>query len=428
MSIASQPPMSVDTAYLIQALQSMSDKSTAQAKYMSDKTSKFMETLLLLNDRWSDQMITINVYKLFDIDSSYRNRIQYPLQSDFVIPYTNGNPGFNVFNAADPVANAFPYESGTTQAGSTTTDIVLSASSSSTNNFYIGNILDIDGQYSTIINYVGSTQTATVNPALSVSPAVGTPYRLRHAIPIVKDTLQAGSTQTIIKLPATFSDIDQIYTGTIILFNSGPDIGITRAISDYNGVSKEAVISPALPVEPGTDQFELEEFSRDNQIPLRYTGSRTINQPICYAIQLLQLTIPNLTLKVGYGGNISNYPYIYVHFYNDIKHSETTMYGNNPSANIATFRVSINSTISAATLATPKPNFFVFDNINLTAPQAVKFSPSESLRFKVTLPNGEYLQFIEPDNPSPEPINPIVQISALIGLKMIVTSPKQANV
>ena len=32
------------------------------------------------------------------------------------------------------------------------------------------------------------------------------------------------------------------------------------------------------------------------------------------SIQLLSISLPNLPLKVGYGGTLQNYPYIYLHF------------------------------------------------------------------------------------------------------------------
>jgi hypothetical protein len=286
-------------------------------------------------------------------------------------------------------------------------------------------VLDISGEYVRVTSYDGSYQTAVVNPALSVAPPAGTAYKLRRATPLATGTLQAGSTQNLVVLPASFASTDGYYVGTFILLNSGPAVGESRVITAYNGTTKQAVLGTALSAAPGLDDFELESFSYDNQVPLRYTGSRTLGQPVCYVIQLLQLTIPNLVLKVGYGGKISNYPYLYIHFYNDIKHTETIVYGNNPAGALATFRVNMSVVQDPAALS--PPNFFSFNTINLLAPQVMKFSPSESIRFRVTLPTGEDLEFITPDNTSPNPVNPAVQITALIGVRMVPTSPKLAN-
>ena len=96
------------------------------------------------------------------------------------------------------------------------------------------------------------------------------------------------------------------------------------------------------------------------------------------------------------------------------------MYGNNQSAGQATFRVSMNATVSSVIVH----NFIVMDVINVLAPVALKFSPTESIRFRVTLPNGQDLNFVTPDTTPPAPPNPLVQISALIALKRIAPSPK----
>jgi len=412
--------ISLDTGYLLQALQNLSDKILAQGDRAGEIAS-------LTNDRWAGHLVTLNTYIYFDIDSSRRNRVQYPLASNFVIPYTNASAGSNSFNSSDPVTNAFPYESGLTQTGSTTTIVILAPTSNQLDNFYINSILDIAGQFVRITNYVGSTQTATTTPALTNTPSTGTPYQIRRGIPIAKGTLQPGSTQNTVILPTSFSSIDGYYTGAYILMDSGPAIGQVMLIIAYDGITKLAILGGAFTVSPGTDLFEIDGFSYDNMTPLRYNGSRALNQPVAYAVTLLELSIPNLTLSVGYGGKISNYPYLYVHFYNDTKHTETIIYGNNPAATLATFRVGMNAP-SCAAVHLPEPNFFVFDNINLTAPEAMKFSPSESMRFRVTLPNGQDLAFVEPDTSSPSPPNPIVQISALVGVRRIATPPRVESV
>src|SRR5277367_6922557 len=133
------------------------------------------------------------MFKDLVIDSTRRNRTVYPLPSDFVIPYTNGPPGNDFQTALDPVSLAVPYLSGTTQAGSTTTSIVLQANSSPTDNFYVNSLLDINNQLQQIINYVGSTQIATVANAFSAAPGAGTAYTLRKNFPLFTGIVQAGS-------------------------------------------------------------------------------------------------------------------------------------------------------------------------------------------------------------------------------------------
>jgi hypothetical protein len=386
---------------------------------VSEETNKIVEALNSVSKTLEQIPTSVSPVRVFDIDSTYRNRVQFPLPSNFVVPYSNGSPGYNTFTSQDPVSESYPFSQGITQAGSTTTTVVLGSSSNSLDNFYINSVLEISGQFVTITNYVGATQTATITPALSVAPPAGTPYIIREAIPVAEGTLRAGSTQNQVVFPLSFSTITGTYVGNFILFTSGPDQGQVRAITAYDGTTQIATLSAALPVVPGLDNFELDSFSRDNAIPLRYSGSRTLSQPVCYVLQLMQLAIPNLTLKVGYGGTVANYPYLYLHFYNENKHSETIMYGNNPNATTATFRIPVSSVVAQARVQ-GTPNWFVFDDaVQALTPQSLKFSPHESIRFRVTLPSGEDLQFIESDTLPPALPNPIVQISGLVALRLV---------
>jgi len=386
---------------------------------LNDGTNKIAEALNNVSKTLEQVPTSVSPVKVFDIDSTYRNRNQFPFPSNFVVPYTNGSPGWNTFTSQDPVSNSYPVSQGLTQAGSTTTSIVLGIGASTLDNFYVNSVLEISGQFVTITNYVGSTQTATITPALAVAPPAGTAYIIREGIPVAEGTLQVGSTQNNVIFPLSFSTVSGTYVGNFILFTSGSNSGQVRAVTAYDGSTRTATLSAALPTVPGLDNFELDSFSRDNAVPLRYSGSRTLNQPTCYVLQLMQLAIPNLTLKVGYGGTIQNYPYLYVHFYNENKHSETIIYGNNPNAVTVTFRVPMSSVVAQAHNQ-PTPNWFVFDDpIQALTPQALKFSPHESIRFRVTLPSGEDLQFITSDTLPPALPNPLVQISVLVAVRSV---------
>ena len=363
------------------------------------------------------QHINENNFRYFDIDSSRRNRVQYPLQSDFVIPYTDRSSSVDFFSSTDPVSLSFPSATGTFQAneiiGSTT--VVLDTTSNSLNNYYVNNILDINSTYYTITAYNGTTHQATITPPLSAPITSGvTTYIIRKAYPSFVGILSAGSTTTQVILPITAQGS---YAGSYIRFTSGVNSGLYRVITSYNSSTRVATLSTALPNVPGLDGFEIDSYSYDNAVTLRYSGSRTINQPISYVMQFLNMSIPNIDLTVGYGGRVNNYPFLYVHFYDETKHTETTMYGNNPAGTLATFRISIDATVASA-LNQPTPNFFVFNGNDFFAPQSFKFNPSDSIRFRVTLPTGEPLQFSTPDNFSPLAPNPFVQITACFGVRI----------
>ena len=51
--------------------------------------------------------------------------------------------------------------------------------------------------------------------------------------------------------------------------------------------------------------------------------------------------------------------------------------------------------------------------------QTIKFKPNDNLHFAVYLPNGKLFKTLIPENYSPNAPNPIIQISALFGLKRI---------
>jgi len=351
-------------------------------------------------------------FKFLNLDSTYRNRVQYPLASDFLIPYTNLQPGNNFFNSKDPVSLAYPYASGVTQAGSTTTDIVLDPTASSIDNFYVNSYLEISGFTTVIGSYVASTKTATVNFAFPVAPIAGSSYLIRKQPPLAIGTVQAGSTDTQIVFPSTFSTNFGTYSNSLFILNG---VNTGKYIVQYNGVTKTATLSSPLSSVPvvGTP-FELDSFSYDNAQALNYTGSRTLNNAVCYIIHLTQLSVPNLILNIGNGGRIWNYPYLLVHFYNEPKHTEGTMYGNNPNINNATIRVSIPSSFAGDT----QSPFFVFVDSSFYAPQQIKFSYVDNIRFRICLPTGEPLSFTTPDTYTPLPPNPAVQITSYFGLKM----------
>jgi len=79
------------------------------------------------------------------------------------------------------ILNSGLAESGEAQGGTLTT-VVLADDASSTNGFYIGMWITIDGEERKITAYNGTTKTATV-AALSGAPIAGTPYSITVAQP-----------------------------------------------------------------------------------------------------------------------------------------------------------------------------------------------------------------------------------------------------
>src|SRR5690606_35801189 len=71
----------------------------------------------------------VPVYKYLDIDSTYRNRNNYPNPNDFVIPITYPGRDSTAATAIDPVIDAIPYTGSTDPTGANQTQVSASATS-----------------------------------------------------------------------------------------------------------------------------------------------------------------------------------------------------------------------------------------------------------------------------------------------------------
>jgi hypothetical protein len=145
--------------------------------------------------------------------------------------------------------------------------------------------------------------------------------------------------------------------------------------------------------------------------PFVYTGSLASQQElVCYEVELLSLILPTETIDVANGGSISYYPYIYVELSNTCSSSRNIIYSNNPNATKQLFRVPVFD-------VQENP---VFTKIGGGMSQTIKFKPNDTLRFAVTLPNGEVYENVIEEKFSPFAPEPRIQISAMFSLKRLV--------
>jgi hypothetical protein len=99
-------------------------------------------------------------------------------------PVTNGRDGgLWIGRTQDDIIMDVPAETGTAQVGSTASTIVLDLTSSASDDYYNGWIIELTGgtgagQVRTISDYVGGTLTATVTPDWSTTPDATTTYDL----------------------------------------------------------------------------------------------------------------------------------------------------------------------------------------------------------------------------------------------------------
>ena len=197
------------------------------------------------------------------------------------------------------------------------------------------------------------------------------------------------------------------YRACFISPNVSPNInGTTKFYPSY----KNEV--PSFPV-PGT-VINIVSFLNDNYTPLIYNGSVVSqNETVAYEINLVNLTIPNITLSTG--SKISYYPYLYVELSNVSASggsSKNVIYSNNPNSTRALFLVPIND------ITDPHRSPFIKLDSGIMM-QTVKFKPNDCLRFSVYLPSGELFQTVMSDYFSPSVPNPLVQIDSLFGIKRL---------
>lgn len=135
----------------------------------------------------------------------------------------------------------------TAQAGSTSTTFVLHSGDplvSTTDNTYIGCYIRItggtgSGQIARVIAYDGDTTTATITPKWTTTPDNTSVYRL-YGI----SGISAGAARGSITLDASADGNNLAYVGAYVRITNGTGIGQHRKITDYDGTTKVATVTP----------------------------------------------------------------------------------------------------------------------------------------------------------------------------------------
>ena len=367
-----------------------------------------------------EQDLIAHTVKYLDIDSTYRNRKNYPNPNDFVIPITYPGRDSTAATAVDPIIDAIPYTGslnppGINVTGTSTSSsvIVLDSSESNIDNYYINSVLEISGEFRTITFYNGTTKEATVSSPFSSIPLLGTVYYTRKVQPFFVGTVAASPSPTInsFSLGGSASSINGIYVNSYLRFTSGSNNGLVFRVSAYNGITKVVTLFSNMPNIPlvGTT-IELDSFTRDNASTLLYSNtSAASSQAGYYEIELLWLSVPNQVLGVGYGGTLDRYPYVYVRIYNEGNRlTNQALFSNNPNSSLVLFKVPVDQYFGNTSFITLT---------NAKTKQIVRFESNSDLRFVVTLPDGTIVKFADEDNFSPMSPDPFLQVNALFSLK-----------
>lgn len=370
--------------------------------------------------------------KYLDIDSSFRDRFNYPNPADFVVQINYPNRSSDPSGSINPVSLSLfyhgmfdpfqlipapTYQYITQGPTASATDVQLDIYEPIIYNYYINNYLQIGTEFRLIIAYDGTTKIATIDSAFTVGIVpLGTPYLTRKALPIFLGTVAAIVSPTEITLDASASSVNDFYKNSYLEFYAPPSANFLEGnaikISSYNGITKTATLASPFPyvVNVG-DSLDINSFSKDSASSLLFSGNPDTSLIPYYEIELLYILVPIQLLKVAYGGYLSNYPYIYVSLFNEGNQmSKQVLYSNNPNSTQVLFKTPIDQYFGDST-------YYCFKESKQK--HVVKFQPFQNFRFQITLPDGETLQYDLPDKQPPLSPDPQLQISALFSLKKV---------
>lgn len=153
--------------------------------------------------------------------------------------------------------------SGIAQAGTSNT-ITLDTGANANDDFYNHAKIVISSgtgleQERIIVDYVGSTKVATIAPPWVTNPDSTSAFEVEPALAhaetgwaTIKVGLAAAGSSTTITLDSNASATDDYYNNDLVKIDSGTGEGQVRYISDYNGTTKVATITPAWDTTPDT--------------------------------------------------------------------------------------------------------------------------------------------------------------------------------
>ena len=200
------------------------------------------------------------------------------------------------------------------------------------------------------------------------------------------------------------------------------DVPAAQAWSINSGKTKRSAVggvsNNGFTTNMNLQQWLIMPFFKDHAQSFTMMGSNVSMQgPVCYEIELISLIVPNAYLQdIGTSGRLAYYPFLYVSLSSPGSSGGTgphTIMSNNPHSNRMQFIAPIDD-INHPDNAT----FLKLDGDGMV--QTMKFNPYSTLELRVTLANGQPLQFKVNDSAPPQLPNPLGQIQALFSLKRVV--------
>ena len=198
-----------------------------------------------------------------------------------------------------------------------------------------------------------------------------------------RSTIEYGSNVNV-------EEFYQEYIFSVAINSDATSMGIEFFCETFNNVD-EAYIEWDLFTVTRSDTINILGFSHDNFSPLDYAGTLvSTNQPVCYDVSILSLTLPNKLLLTG--SRIAFYPFVYVEIQNVTAPSAAgynLITSNNPHSTRAMFQLPVPQV--------PDPDLQAFVTLSGGGTQVVKFKPNDNLKISVFLSDGTLFQTITPD-------------------------------
>lgn len=227
-------------------------------------------------------------------------------------------------------------------------------------------------------------------------------YNIRAKLPAVGRHSCDGTTLTTIKLGTTAHPGD---------FVRVVDTNETVVVTGFDDAGDTAFVSPAFSAAfPAGTLVDVSKVTGDNFKTMSCsTTAFGQYEQAAYEIHLVSGTVPNVLLAEK-GGYPSDYPFLYVEFYDTNLPSQNVLFSNG-HANKSYFKV---TTPTGQVLDRKEKFTKVTGDLNR---KIVRFSSTGNFRISWRLPSGEVVKFKEPDTSSPHFPDDMLQTSVMFSLK-----------
>ena len=255
------------------------------------------------------------------------------------------------------------------------------------------------------ISSIIETNSAT-NPAISWGMMDN--YSIRVQLPALVSQVGSATTNQIQLLngsQTTPSVLQSSYirqTQQIYGNEKDANFGVYSRIVNWDPTTLIVTVSPPFP-QPPSFACEILPISTDNATSFVNIHS-AINSGTIINFSLIHISLPFVPLATKSGGNIRNYPYVYVVLSNiSSSMPKFNFASNNPNATSVQFR-------ATPTQSSHFQSFAKFSGDGTI--QSLQLNPNDSLYFSVLFPDGSVWNSIDEDTQSPQSPNPLLQIAA----------------